>query len=203
MTDEQERAVFGDLVRWEGAVPWLYLDVRGFPTTGLGFLVKTVADSEELPWKNITAGREATQDEVKLDYDRVLNMRPALPAARYRSAGTRLELTSAEVVARAIRRLREEFLPALVRIFPDFDIFPFPAQAALIDLVWNLGAGRDGDPVLGRKATGLRAFSKLRLAVNNRDWIAASACSRRRTSRDARNEWTATHFIEASKEQPT
>src|SRR5262245_20061809 len=43
-------AFLKDLKGWEGEHPNLYVDTRGFVTTGIGQLLKTADDAAKLPW---------------------------------------------------------------------------------------------------------------------------------------------------------
>lgn len=198
MTAEEEQEIVWNLVRWEGRIQWLYRDSLGYPTVGIGNLVKTVADSEELPWRVADGAGSglATNEAVRDDYARVQSLPPSLKPVRYRVANG-LYLSDEEIDSRCVRRLREEFIPALIRIFPAFESFPFPAREALVDMIYGLGEGRE--PTADKPAKGLRMFRVMRQCCEERDWEGAARSCNVRTRRDERNEWVRGKFREASK----
>src|SRR5258708_1739922 len=49
--------------RFEGSVPWMYLDVKGLVTTGIGNLIDSVGAAQSLPWKHAD-GSPASSAEI-------------------------------------------------------------------------------------------------------------------------------------------
>jgi GH24 family phage-related lysozyme (muramidase) len=174
-----------ELRRWEGWIPWLYLDTRGNVTVGMGFLVKTVADAQELPLWN--GHQLASSAAIKDAFESVSRMKPGLVAVKYKRL-PHLTLSEDEIRTRAERRLATEFTPGIVKLLPEFATFPPHAQSALVDLAWNLGVN------------GLGNFRHLLAACEAKDWTEAAAQCRRRTSRDERNAWTRDQFLAAASE---
>src|SRR6187551_2547655 len=64
-------AFLTDIKGWEGEHPNLYVDTRGYVTTGIGHLLKTADDAAKLPWLHSGTGRAATAAEVKAAFTRV------------------------------------------------------------------------------------------------------------------------------------
>lgn len=177
--------VVEDLVKWEGAIPWMYRDSvsAGNVTVGVGVMLPDKLTAQKLKFKNLSKNRNATQAEVGFDFDRVRMMPVGLRAAAYRDSNNRLELLFTEVFSLAKERLVTVFIPSLRNIFPRFDSFPDQVKMALIDMIWNLGP------------TGLRKFSNLVKYCKAGNWEGASRCCNRKTSRDARNDWTRNLFL--------
>lgn len=171
------------LKRWEGSVPHMYLDTKGFITVGVGNLLATVSAAMDL---SFMLGKEvAFSHEIHADYSRILRMTPGLSAGAYRnkSSVTLLE----EDIDRLLRkRLDTEFLPGLAKLLPGFSRFPRSAQIALLDIAFNCGVN------------GLAKFKNLRASVAAGDWIAAGRSSRRAGARDERNAWTRRQFAAAA-----
>lgn len=187
------RKFLPDIQRWEGVVPWIYRDSLGYGTVGIGFLVRDVDEATDLPLYNFTEDRDATDDEKRKEFVRVMSCQRGLRAGSYRAVRPpRIEMPVAATEARALRRLETEFLPGIRRLMPGFDGFPEPAQACIVDLAWNLGIGRAA--TADHKATGLTAFGALRAACNRGDWEAASEHCHVSTSRPERNAWRADRF---------
>lgn len=196
MTDDQLRQVLTDLETFEGRVPYIYNDNATPPnrTVGVGCLLKDAAAAGVLPFKNLTAGRSATSDEIASDFARVAAMPGGLLARRYQGLPS-IQLGDDDITALAITKLRTEFLPGLLGLCPGFDNFPEPAQSALIDMAWNLGLGAPATPT--HRATGLHGFPSLIAACNRADWATAATQSHVATSRDDRNAWRAAQFLKA------
>lgn len=183
-----------DLIRFEGAVPWQYLDTAGLVTVGIGNLLKTPEAATALPFLNQAANRLATPQEIERRWRAVGAMEPSKPAGYYRMRSPEIELDMTAVENLAIARLETEFLPALRRRFAGFDGFPDPAQAAILDMAFNLGMGNPQ----AEKLRGLAAYRKFQAAVDRRDWLGAAAeCGR--GGRPERTAWTRGKFEEAAR----
>lgn len=191
MTPDQLDTLVANLRRFEGSVPWMYRDNAdaGNVTVGIGVLLASERDAVALPFRNTKAGRGATETEIAQAFAHVRSLPAGMSAGYYR--GDRpIELPDEEVTALAVRRLNDVFLPGLARLMgpssPDgdsrFDLAPWPAQQALVDLAWNLGL------------TGLAKFQRLLAAVRAGAWSSAAVESHVSTSRKERNDWRAEMF---------
>lgn len=183
MTEQQLGTLVTNLRRFEGAVPWMYLDNAEAPnvTAAIGVLLASPGDALALPFVNVGLGRLANENEVAQAFDRVRGMRGGMGPDYYKGV-TDIELPPAEVEALAVRRLNDLFLPGLQQQFHAFDALPWAAQEVLVDLAWNLGL------------SGLEKFHNLAAAVDRRDWTRAAAESHVSTSRPERNAWRAETF---------
>src|SRR5882724_13364038 len=83
------------LKRWEGVVPYLYLDSIGLVTVGVGFMLPNVYAASTLPFMN-SAGEPASQVEIALDYNRV-KMLPANKLPTYYHSFSSPLLPQAEI----------------------------------------------------------------------------------------------------------
>lgn len=173
--------VIENLKRWEGCVPFMYLDVKGYVTCGIGNLLSTEGAAVDLPWRR--GGRDATFSELRSDYGRVKSSE-AGHSTHYYERLTTCRLTTAAIEELAYDRLTIEFLPDLRRLFPGFDELPGTCKEALIDMAWNLGTGK------------LAQFTHLREAVTGRNWDKAAGACHRLGVRESRNDWCAEMFLE-------
>jgi hypothetical protein len=131
------REAFGaEVARWEGRVPHMYLDHKGYVTCGVGNLVDPVSLALELPWVR-SDGEVATEDEVRADWARVKALPPALVARRYRDE-TQLHLTD-ETIDDLVARRRDQFWQTLVGYLPTLESAPAPAQLGALLMAWALG----------------------------------------------------------------
>jgi hypothetical protein len=141
--------------------------------------------AQDLPFK--VRGVPAT-DQEKADGFRIVKkmFTPGCKAAFYRPlTELRLELPVIEELFR--KRLADEFLPGLRRIFPKFDSFPISAQRALVDMAYNLGI------------EGLSNFYILARYCNSGEWELATLECHVTGCRDERNKWRQDMFLDAAK----
>lgn len=177
---------FDDLVAFEGCVTWLYCDVRGFVTIGIGNLVGLPKTSAALPLRH-PDGRPAIPGEAETAWAHVTDAYRKDRLAAYYKACSDLRITVDDAKSMVARRLESEFIPGIKRICHDFDAWPLPARQAIVDMAYNLGVG------------GLAKFVRLIAACQGQDWASAAAYCHRATSREARNAWTAQRFLDASR----
>jgi GH24 family phage-related lysozyme (muramidase) len=192
-----------DLVRWESNKSFMYVDTRGFVTTGIGNKLSNSQEAIALSWQHKTTGLPATSAEVGTAFERVRatyvefrNQNPdpkASASASHYEQATDLVLPPGKATELANARLRDDFLPKLQRIFPGFDRYPLPAQRALVDMIYTLGA------------KGLETkFPTLVAACRRGDFAtAANHCHRKAQANehrkgDERNETTRNLLIEAA-----
>jgi GH24 family phage-related lysozyme (muramidase) len=184
-TEIDYEALYSDLLRWEGKVAYMYLDSRGFVTVGVGNLVSSVDQAKKLPFVNPETGKTATPKEIETAFTAVSKMAKNRLAAHYKQNPS-IELKDETIKQMAIKRLKEEFVPGLRKIFNGFDGYPDSAKQALVDMAYNLGIA------------GLKKFKKLVAAAEKMDWQEAANESHRTSCRDARNNWTRERFKKAA-----
>lgn len=178
--------------RYEGRIPWLYLDIRGLVTVGAGVLVDPVELAMRLPLQ--LDGRPATPGEIVFEWQKV-KARPSLAAQGAGAAGkvARLRLTGADLDALTWARL-DSTVAALVKRWPGLPSWPWQAQLAVCSWAWAVGAMAQGWP-------------RFEAALHARDWTTAAAECR---IRDADNPGVAPRnvenrrlFLEAAAGAPT
>lgn len=181
---------------FEGNVPYLYLDTDTppNPTTGVGFELASLGDSQRLAWL-MPDGSAASAEEIAADWARVTAMPGSCVCTHYKCA-TGLTLAPETVDAMTQAKV-QGFDDQLRQMLPGYDGFPDAAKIALLDMAWNLGIGRPMQN--GQRATGLHAYTHLLASVNATppDWMAAAAQCARNSSDPAferRNAWTAGQF---------
>jgi GH24 family phage-related lysozyme (muramidase) len=145
----------------EGAVNFMYLDVVGLVTIGVGFLLPNAAATLALELVRRDSGAAATDDEKRADWETVHGCAKAQLAERYR-AFTSLDLPDA-AIDRELNLRIADFVRNLQSRFPQFQDFPSPAQTGLVDMVFSLGP-----------AGLFRGFPKFCEAVDRRDWQACA-----------------------------
>ena len=205
LNEDELRAELDRLQPFEGRVAWMYQDSATPPnvTTGVGCLLHDVDAACALRWHHLEDGLQASRDEIAQDFFRVKAMPGGLMAAAYKGP---LRLADVDIDALGFQRLRS-FLGALPHVFPGYEGFPPPAQAALLDLAWNVGLGAPARE--GHQATGLHGWHHLLTACNSvpPDWAAAArecrtANPKNLPSREKRNDWRSASFVDAAVAAP-
>ena len=139
--------------KFEGRVPYMYLDVLGLVTVGVGNLVDPVLAAQALPFRfknrpGIAApGSAATADQIAAEWQALKND-PSLKTRGYKACEpiTQLELSDDAIDSLIIDRLtkNESFLKRQPW-FQDFDIWPADAQLGLLSMAWAMGPAGPGN----------------------------------------------------------
>lgn len=158
----------------EGAIPWMYLDTKGYVTVGIGHLLLTPHSAAVLEW--------AIVGQPALEWATVQrSTRGKLPGFYKRLTTSRM---SGEGMSQLCRLDLQIKAASLVELFPLADTLPASAQAALLDIHYNV-------------AGGIMTFPRLRAAITRGDWVTAARESRRPELSADRNNSTAALFIAA------
>jgi hypothetical protein len=167
----------------EGVIQWMYLDVKGLVTTGIGNLIdggKEGADPKPgddkgalaLPWVNRKTKKKATKEEIAAEWQMIKGKTElAKTGASNPKSGAvafaTLELAMDDIEDLVAKKLESNGVE-LAKHFPGFKDFPADAQLGLLSMAWALG---------GAFAKGYPTFAK---AVNKKtgkdadpDWAAA------------------------------
>ena len=157
--------------KFEGRIQFMYLDVKGLVTVGVGNLVDPVEEAQALPFcfKNRTGiaapGSPGTPDQIAEEWQTLKN-NPTLMAKGYKACEpiTQLELNDAAIDSLILERLtkNESFLKRQ-QWFVNFNAWPADAQLALLSMAWAMGPGGPGQ------------FSNFRAACQKLDFNAAAA----------------------------
>ena len=134
----------------EGICPWMYLDILGYITTGMGNLVDPILLATALPWLN-PDGSPTSPDDVRAAWKAVDDHRtapkgvrqPTGLATKYGQAFapvTTIRLDEAGIDAVCNRQLSANEA-IMHRYFPGFDDLPADAQLCLHSMAWAMGAG--------------------------------------------------------------
>jgi len=191
------------LAGFEGSIPYLYLDSRGFVTIGVGKMLATPAAAVAIRFVHRTGQQQASAAEITAAYLTVRGAVANRPATAYRNL-TDLDLAPGE----SDRLLNQELQRAedgARNLFGGWDHFPPAAQLALLDMIYNMGEGRAITPAerqAGQREHGLFQFHRLRESVAREDWVAASRECHRVGIQALRDTWTRNKFLEAAHVAP-
>jgi len=151
----------------EGPTNFMYLDVRGFVTTGYGNLIDDTVSVCALPWRH-PDGTFANRDEVIAAWATVRGKRGqrdphgvpwtdrgGVIFAQFTTL--RLDAMGVDALVRGVMSRNDE---ALKRRYPEWESWPACAQLACMSLAWACGTGYD--------------FPAMDRALANRDFAEAS-----------------------------
>jgi GH24 family phage-related lysozyme (muramidase) len=185
--------------RFEGSVDYMYLDSRGYVTVGVGKMLPTPSSAELVAFVHRATRKPATSTEKVAAYTKVRTSIANRTAAAYLSL-TDLDLAPGES-DRLLDRELEKAEDGCRTLFGGWDTFPMAAQLALLDMVYNMGAGHEltrAQRQAGMREHGLFQFHRLRASVAKADWAAASRECERQGIQKSRNSWTRDKFLEAA-----
>ncbi|QEG02617.1 hypothetical protein Mal15_67380 [Stieleria maiorica] len=130
----------------EGYVEYMYADIKGLVTVGIGNLIDPVNTATSLPFVDKKTGRRATKQEIVAEWNLIKDPRGTRGLARkgHRACAplTKLRLTEAAIHDLCERKLNSnEANLKKVTEFQAFDSWPADAQLALLSMAWAMGPG--------------------------------------------------------------
>jgi GH24 family phage-related lysozyme (muramidase) len=157
------KEVFPDFSqRFEGYVQWMYLDIKGLVTVGVGNLIDPEPSALSLPFKD-ASGQPANKTQISAEW-RKLKAMPELAKKGHLAckAITELRLTNADIDALVLQRLGANEV-GLQKRFPNWQQWPADAQLGVLSMAWAMGSGF---PV---------KWPKFSAACDAGNWLEASA----------------------------
>lgn len=165
MRDVVRQAFYRFNAPFEGEVPWLYQDVKGLVSIGVGILCDPISLAANLPLVH-PDGRAATKQEIVEEWMRIKSLPPndkgqtaaqlghlyARPHAHLRLTKEGLEQTLTGKLTHMDRYLAQRF--------PEYGEWPADAQLATLSMAWACG------PAF--------RFPKLEAALRAQDFLAAA-----------------------------
>lgn len=145
---------------WEGRLPFMYLDVKGLVTTGVGNLVDPIALVLSLPWKTAD-GTPATRQQVIDEWHNIKSLQQyrLMGGGHYKRFAT-LFLDDADIDALVMTKLNEND-KYLADRFPEWHDWCADAQMAVHSLSWAVGP--------------FFRFPRLEIALKADDWRLAAS----------------------------
>jgi hypothetical protein len=153
-------AVLASFADWnsqfEGALPFMYTDIKGLVTTGIGNLIDPVARALVLPWEN-QDGSPSSQDQIAAAWRIVKGAWPKVQSNNCE------HLTTIRLSKAGIQQLVESRLKSndafMASKFPGYHDWTADAQMASHSLGWAMGLGHL-DPHTGDFKEWIRAMSQ-------------------------------------------
>ena len=127
--------------KFEGRVAWMYLDIKGLVTTGVGNLIDPVGAAMCLPFVHRSDMSLASPSEIAAEWSSIKHhVELAKQGHRSASKFCKLMLTddSIDVLVRQKLLANEKYLR---RRFAEWDEWSADAQLAVLSMAWAMGAG--------------------------------------------------------------
>lgn len=126
----------------EGLITWMYLDIKGLVTTGMGNLIDPVDTALPLPWRDAD-NEPASLDAIIAEWNRIkLDHILASQGAQAAKAVVTLHLADPDINSLILDKLdRNEAILKANPAFADFDVWPADAQLGLLSMAWAMGPG--------------------------------------------------------------
>jgi GH24 family phage-related lysozyme (muramidase) len=141
MYDSVRSSFNGFTKTFEGRVAWMYLDIKGLVTTGVGNLIDPVNAALALPFVHKSDNTPATKDEIKSEWTTIKD-NPDLAKKGYKACEsiTNLRLTDPSIDSLVDSKLTQNE-SGLKKSFPDWDTWPADAQLGVLSMAWAMGSG--------------------------------------------------------------
>jgi hypothetical protein len=132
---------------FEGMVPFMYLDIKGLVTIGMGNLIDPFTQAKALPFRYRNKpgiknpGRLASAADIEDEWKRIKGDQ-TLALRRWKACDplTTLELNSDAINDLIKSRLQNnELILKRQNVFRDYDKWPADAQLGLLSMAWALG----------------------------------------------------------------
>jgi hypothetical protein len=185
-------AFFGFQTRFEGSLPFMYLDDEYLVTTAIGCLVNSIDSVANLEWVHQGTGAPATQAEIAAAWTTV----KGATALAKMGGGAFAKLTDLRLTPAAATKLVNDratsFEAVLLRRFPEYPGWPADAQLGTLSDAWAAGpawaapffdaaaraldweacAGPEGDAGVNyRKDLTVPAYHALAVACRGHAWL--------------------------------
>lgn len=166
---------------FESFVPYMYLDVAGQVTVGIGHGILDAPAACAIAFRKAD-GSTAADQEITKEFNALHALsseqrgrEQKWPAKYFEGRTTlRIDEESAYNLAATDIRAKEKDIK---RNFPEYDTYPSAVQEALLDMVFSMGMGKL-----------LRSYPSFCDAVKRRDWKTAAEQCRRKNVQLKRNE---------------
>jgi GH24 family phage-related lysozyme (muramidase) len=177
-----------DISKWEGNIPHMYVDTKGYVTVGVGFMIPSAGAAKGYGFVKRADGKKASDKEKEDEWKKIKKMAKGKKAAAYKSSTT-LDLPDGDIKTLLMEKIKK-FESGIKGIYPDYDKYPDELKLALLDIAFNTGVG------------GLKAFKNMMKAIDEKRWEDAAKESKRSKGRPARNTYVYDLIIAAGKKMP-
>lgn len=127
-----------EIKKHEGVKDFPYKDTKGIITVGGGLNVDNFDRYVSLKWLQKDMRRNATPDEIKMDYEAIKKAPFGNYKADFYQKYTKFRLANEEIDVQLKKHLQND-LEQIRRVMPFFDKLPAGVQDVIIDIQYNTG----------------------------------------------------------------
>ncbi|WP_149981854.1 hypothetical protein [Pseudoalteromonas rhizosphaerae] len=160
-----------NMMKYEGNVPHMYLDTKGYVTVGVGHLLKDVEAAKKVPFIIRDTGAIASIKQIEDEFKLIKSKPFGSQAAVFYKPFTKLVTTEAVREAQVEQHIRI-FESELKRIYgvSEFASYPNDVKLALFDMIFNLGMPELKDEFPNfNKHMKVRDFKQAAIESNRKD----------------------------------
>lgn len=141
----------------EGYTPFMYLDIKGYVTTGIGNLIENLSTHTpggayspfKMKWRRKSDNEYATHEEIQAEWDQIkARQEHKLKGGFFYKQFATLYLDD-EAIAEIVDNVAKQFEGTLRSRFANWDSFPADAQVATMLVAWAYGPGFGSGQGLG------------------------------------------------------
>jgi hypothetical protein len=154
---------------FEGYCTWMYLDTKGYVTTGMGNLIDSIQAAQTLPW--LTAGNKpASPSQIAAEWRQIKARQSSKNLGGYAFEKWATLHLEHGPIDRLVAVKMADFAAAVNHTYPTFAGAPADAQLAWLDMAWNYGPA-----FMDKKtASGSWVWPNFRAAVKVSHWARAA-----------------------------
>ncbi len=161
-----------NIKKYEGCVPHMYLDTKGYVTVGIGHLLHDIEAAKKVPFTVRGTGAIATAKQIEEEF-KVIKARPFGKDEAYTrfKPFTKLIITELNINAQVDKHIKI-FENDLKRIYgvSEFSSYPNNVKLALFDMIFNLGIYKLKDTFPNfNKHMKAKNFKKAAIESNRKD----------------------------------
>jgi GH24 family phage-related lysozyme (muramidase) len=128
-------------IEFEAKIPWMYLDVKGLVTVGVGNLIDPMRAALSLPFVHRDSGALASLNEIIYEWRKMkVNQKLAQWGAKAAGKIASLVLTE-ESISQLVRSKLLSNEIEIRRWLHNWDNFPADAQLGILSMAWAMGSG--------------------------------------------------------------
>lgn len=125
-------------IKFEGKLPFMYLDVKNLVTTGIGNLIDPIGAALSLPWKN-KDGTRATEAQIRQAWNTVKARTDLSQKGGVIFGGLTTIRLDNEGIKEVVNRKLLQNEEILRKRFKGYDAWPADAQLGLLSMAWAMG----------------------------------------------------------------
>lgn len=139
MRDSVRKAFKAFTIGHEGYTPFMYLDVKGLVTTGIGNLIDSPSSAKSLKWVYKGTDTRASGADIEAAWRLVKSRQDLKDRGGFAYASLTNIVLPDDEIDRLVTLTADRFINKLKKFFPGFDSWPADAQLGVLSMSWAMG----------------------------------------------------------------